>query len=73
MSDLPKQYDSIELQRDLNSVIKAEMVGVILGIWDTDAFEVEFVKDDGTNYEYDGQGTFTICSDHFKLYKKTGK
>jgi hypothetical protein len=67
MSDLPKQYDTIKLQRDLDPVIKAGMVGVILEIWDDDAFEVEFLINDGTNYEYIGQYIFTISSDDFKV------
>jgi len=42
------------------------MRGVILEVYDEGTYEVEFVKDDGANYEYEGQGTFTIKSDVIK-------
>ena len=29
-------------------------------VWDVGVFEVEFVKEDATNYEYNGASTFTI-------------
>jgi hypothetical protein len=55
-----KQYDVFKLTRDLNAVITKDMEGVILEIWNDNSFEVEFVKDDGTNYEYNDQSSFTI-------------
>lgn len=55
-----KQYDVFILKRDLNPVIVKGMEAVILEIWNNDSYEVEFVKQDGTNYEFDGQSTFTI-------------
>jgi hypothetical protein len=55
-----KQYDSFILKEDLNPEIKAGMIGVILEIFSKDDVEVEFVKQDGTNYEYNGQTTFMI-------------
>jgi hypothetical protein len=55
-----QQYESFELIEDLNPVIKKGMRGVILEIWEKDTYEVEFVKEDGRNYEFEGQGTFTI-------------
>jgi hypothetical protein len=55
-----KQFDVFELAKDINPNIKQGMRGVILDIWGVDAYEVEFVKEDGTNYEYKGQSTFTI-------------
>lgn len=61
-----QQYETFELIKDLNPVITKGMRGVILEIYDQDTYEVEFVKDDGTNYEYEGQGTFTIKSDVIK-------
>ncbi|WP_426669533.1 DUF4926 domain-containing protein [Mucilaginibacter sp. McL0603] len=61
-----KQYQTFELIKDLNPVIKKGMLGVILEIYDADNYEVEFIKEDGTNYEYEGQGTFTIKSDIIK-------
>lgn len=36
------------------------MQGVILEIWDDKNYEIEFVKDDGTNHEYNGEATFTV-------------
>jgi hypothetical protein len=61
-----QQYQTFELIEDLNSVIKKGMRGVILEIWDKDTYEVEFVKENGYNYEFEGQGTFTIKSDLIK-------
>ena len=55
-----KQYDVFKLARDINPVIKKGMKGVILEIWKPGVFEVEFVKDDATNYEFEGQSTFTL-------------
>ena len=55
-----KQYDTFILKEDLNPEIKAGMTGVILEIYSQNDIEVEFVKQDGTNYEYNGQHTFTI-------------
>jgi hypothetical protein len=54
------QYDVFELAKDINPAIKKGMKGVILEVWDKDAYEVEFVKKDGTNYEFGGQSTFTV-------------
>lgn len=61
-----QQYQTFELIKDLNPVITKGIRGVILKIYDEDTYEVEFVKDDGTNHEYEGQGTFTIKSDIIK-------
>jgi len=36
------------------------MIGVILEVLDADTYIVEFVQDDGRNFEYDGQGTFDL-------------
>jgi hypothetical protein len=55
-----KQYDIFVLERDINPVIRKGMQGVILEIWNNNSFEIEFVKDDGTNYEFNGQSTFTV-------------
>jgi hypothetical protein len=43
------------------------MQGVILMKYSEHAFEVEFVKEDGTNYEYNGQSTFTLKADEIHL------
>ncbi len=55
-----KQYDVFELSKDINPTIIKGMSGVILEICGVDSYEVEFVKEDGTNFEYNGQFTFTI-------------
>ena len=55
-----KQYDVFLLAKDLNQIITKGMQGVILEIWDENGFEIEFVREDGTNYEYDGASTFTV-------------
>ncbi|HET6765863.1 MAG TPA: hypothetical protein VFH08_00645 [Chitinophagaceae bacterium] len=55
-----KQNDTFILKEDLNPEIKAGMTGVILEIYSKDDIEIEFVKQDGTNYEHNGQPTFTI-------------
>ena len=54
------QYDCFELAKDITPNIIKGMEGVILEIWADDAYEVEFVKSDGTNYEYQNLSTFTI-------------
>jgi hypothetical protein len=62
---LIKQYQSFELSRDLNPVKVKGMIGIILEIWEPDKiFEVEFCYEGGNNYEYEGQGTFTISIDY---------
>ncbi len=55
-----KQYDCFLLARDLNPIITKGMQGVILEIWDDNRFEIEFVKGDGTNHEFNGEYTFTV-------------
>jgi hypothetical protein len=55
-----KQYDVFRLTKDINPKITRGMKGVILEIWPGNNFEVEFVKEDGTNYEFEGNFTFTI-------------
>jgi hypothetical protein len=59
-----EQYQIFELSRDLNPVVLAGMMGTVLEILEPDKmFEVEFVKDDTNNYEYEGRSTFTITID----------
>lgn len=60
---MPQQYQTFILSKDLNPVITAGMIGVILEVYDKNTFEAEFVKSDGSNYEFEGQGTFTVQSD----------
>ena len=54
------EHDIFILARDLNPILRKGMEGVILIILSENAFEVEFVKNDGTNYEFEGNCTFTI-------------
>ena len=55
-----KKYDVFFLAKDLNPIITKGMQGVILELWDEDGFEIEFVHEDGTNYEYNGRATFSV-------------
>jgi hypothetical protein len=55
-----KEYDTFILKEDLNPVIKKGMRGVILEIYNNKNIEAEFIKDDGTNYEYENSITFCI-------------
>jgi hypothetical protein len=64
-----KQFQAIELLKDLNPVISKGMIGVIIEIWDEDNFEVEFVQKDGSNYEFEGKFTFTVNSDIIRRVK----
>ena len=57
-----KQYDVFKLAKDINPNITKGIEGVILEIYDSKTYEVEFVKEDGSNYEFEGQFTFTIGS-----------
>jgi len=61
-----QEYQTIELARDINPVLKKGMQGVILIKHNDNAFEVEFVKEDGTNCQYNGQATFTLTSSDIK-------
>lgn len=61
-----QQYQTFELLKDINPVIKKGMHGVILEVLATDTYEVEFVKEDGTNFEYQGHFTFTITQTDLK-------
>ena len=62
--DKIKQYDVFILNKDINAVVVKGMEGVILEVWNNDSYEVEFVKEDGSNYEFEGQSTFTIDSSY---------
>jgi hypothetical protein len=55
-----KQYDVFILSKNINPNITRGMQGVVLEIWSDNDFEVEFVKDDGSNCEFEGNFTFTI-------------
>jgi hypothetical protein len=55
-----KQFDVFILSKDINPNITRGMAGVVLEILAENVFEVEFVKKDGSNYEFNGNFTFTI-------------
>jgi hypothetical protein len=57
-----KQYDVFELAKDINPNITKGMWSVILEVYSSKDFEVEFVNEDGTNYEFEGQSTFMVDS-----------
>jgi len=65
-----RQYEIVELTRDLNPTIKEGMVGTILEVWSDNAFEVEFLDDEGINYEYNGEATFTVTAQDIKASSK---
>lgn len=58
--DKLRLFDVFILAKDINPVIQKGMSGVILEIFNGNSYLIEFVKSDGTNYEYDGQSTFFI-------------
>ena len=62
-----KEYSVFILKKDLNSVIKAGMKGTVLLVYDGNNFEVEFVKNDGTNYEFNDHATFTIQREYIEV------
>jgi hypothetical protein len=62
-----KQYQMFELIIDLNPVIRKGMKGVILEIWNNENFEAEFLDNEGFNYLYDGNATFTLNIKDVKL------
>ena len=55
-----RQYDVFLLAKDVNPEITKGTKGVILEIWSDNSIEIEFVKEDGTNHEYNGEVTFTV-------------
>jgi hypothetical protein len=42
------------------------MRGIILEVWDEQTLEVEFLDDEGYNYEYNGEGIFTLTANDIK-------
>jgi len=58
--DKLRLFDVFILAKDINPVIQKGMSGFILEIFNGNSYLIEFVKSDGTNYEYDGQSTFFI-------------
>ena len=66
---LIEQDQSFELSRDINLEITKGMMGVILKILEPDkSFEVEFPREDGSNY---GDRTFTISMDYILVESLT--
>lgn len=62
-----KQYDTVKLNIDLNEVIRKDMEAVILEIYENGrAFEIECVKKDGTNYNFEGQSTFSVIAPNIR-------
>ena len=58
-----QEYDIFILKEDLNPVLPKNSKGVIMLCYPNNEYEVEFVKDDTTNIEYQGRSTFTISGD----------
>ena len=42
------------------------MQGTILEVWDECTFEVEFLDAEGYNYEFNGEGIFTLTANDIK-------
>ena len=61
-----KQYQVIESIKDIDPIIKKGMKGVILEVWDSENFEVEFLDEEGFNYGYNGKFTFKLTSSDIK-------
>ena len=65
-----KQYSSFRLLKDINPTIKKDMIGVILEVYGSSKdYEVEFVKNDGSNYEFNGEITFTVNESYIEIIK----
>ena len=62
-----EQYKAVILLEALNPIIKKGMKGCILEVWDDNMVEVEFIKPDGTNYEFKGGYTFAIAINKLKI------
>lgn len=60
------QYQVIELVESINPVIKVGMQGVVLEVLDSDTYEIEFLDDDGFNFEFEGRFTFTLKINQLK-------
>ena len=60
------EHDVFILLEDLNPNIIEGMRGVCLQVYLNEVL-VEFVKEDGTNYEYQGQDVFTISKEIIKV------
>ena len=68
---MPSKYQTIKLLRDINPVVTQGMKGVILEVLSPNEFEVEFLNEQGKNYVFDGQYTFTIKATDFQLLTNT--
>jgi hypothetical protein len=54
------------LTRDLNPVITKGAKGVIIEVWDSESFEVEFLNAEGINLGHNGEFTFTLTTKDIK-------
>ncbi len=56
-----QKYETFILTEDLGTEIRKGMKGAILEVYDNgEAYEVEFVNKDGTNYLLEGNATFSL-------------
>lgn len=46
------------------------MIGIILEVWSDNDFEVEFLDEEGFNYEYNGEATFIVTTEDIKTSPK---
>ena len=65
-----EEYDIVRLIVDINPVIRKGMVGTIMLKYSDEDFEVEFVKEDATNFEYGDQSTFWLKEEQLELINK---
>lgn len=62
-----KEYDVFKLKKDLNQNLPKGSIGTILIKYSDNEYEVEFVKRDGTNIEFEGQSTFCISKKYIEI------
>lgn len=62
-----KEYDIFILKENLNPLLPKGSKGVILMTYPNNFFEVEFVKKDASNVEYDGRSTFTVSGELLEI------
>ena len=61
MNEKFEEYEVFVLGEDLGPEIKKGMRGVVLEVYGNgEAYEVEFVRPDGTNYLHEGDCTFSL-------------
>lgn len=62
-----KIHDVVELLVDLNESIKKGLKGTVLEILGSNHVEIEFVKEDGTNFDHEGEITFTVSKNKLRI------